>query len=421
MADGFSSGFRRAKFLLAWNILKFFPGGYRTPAKLAQRVLVVPPDPWDLTGSRGDEAMIQAVIDKFSAAMPHRLHLGIVVATERAAAAARGLGVEPLLVWGAFMPTSRAILKFNADAAVVIGADCMDGFYSPETSSRLVATADILARRGVPVAFTGFSFNDKPSPFVVRAFNQLASAVQVNLRDPVSLGRFQRATRCPAHLVADVAFLLNPAVDSERLSTVKTWVAQQRAAGAPVIAFNVHPHLVKGGSPQDLQALIGASSRALARVLAETQVSVLLLAHDYRERDGDGNCLGGIYEALRESYGPRVLYPAGPYSASELKEIASLMDGVITGRMHLAIASLGMGVPVSAFAYQGKFNGLLKHFNYPENMQISAADALSEDKVHALITRFLQSLAELTVVTQTALPAVKKLSLNNLRAFLAPQ
>jgi len=35
---------------------------------------------------------------------------------------------------------------------------------------------------------------------------------------------------------------------------------------------------------------------------------------------------------------------------------------VITGRMHLAIAALGMGTPVICLTYQDKFDGLMEYF-----------------------------------------------------------
>lgn len=367
--------------------------------------------------------MIQAVRDKLTGALPG-VRIGVVVANDKAAEAARGLGIDPLIVWDAgFLRASRAILKFAPDVAVVIGADCMDGYYSPEVSARLIATADLIASRGCPVTFTGFSFNDKPHPFVVRAFDRLSGKVAVNLRDPVSFERFQRASRHPAQLVADAAFMLIPDASTSGVRAIASWVEAQRAAGHRVVGFNVHPTLFKGANAADVARLVESAIAALQRVLAETDIRLLLLAHDYRERDGDDRCLGGIFRGLQAGHSSRIHYPAGPFSAAELKGIASLVDGVVTGRMHLGVASLGAGVPVASITYQGKFKGLMQHFSYPDDMQISGDEAKQPDLLYGLVMRFVAALPELQAIARKALPGVKERSLDNLRPLLpsAPQ
>src|SRR5574344_391976 len=55
-------------------------------------------------------------------------------------------------------------------------------------------------------------------------------------------------------------------------------------------------------------------------------------------------------------------------SAPELKALCGHLDCLFTSRMHLAIAALGRGKPVAAFAYQGKFTGLFRHFDLPEDL-----------------------------------------------------
>ena len=46
-----------------------------------------------------------------------------------------------------------------------------------------------------------------------------------------------------------------------------------------------------------------------------------------------------------------------------MKGLVGLVDFAVTGRMHLAIAALGMEVPVVALAYQGKFDGMMQRFD----------------------------------------------------------
>lgn len=378
-------------------------------------VIIFPPDPWELTGSRGDEAMIRAVIEQASLTTKR---IAVVVATDRAFHAAQQLDVQPLKIWGDLKSTTKAVLEFKPKSAVLIGADCMDGYYSPMTSAQLVATADIMARYGVSVGFTGFSFNDKPNSFVIRSFHYLSEQVTVRLRDPVSLQRFKNASHHSAHLVADAAFMMGENSDSERLAETATWLNQRRIAGSTIIAFNIHPHLLKDRSKENIGKLVESASTALKQLLSTSTVSVLLMAHDFRTKDADNHCLEGIGHIL-SIFGDRVYYPTFPLSAPELKALAGMVDGVITGRMHLAIASLGMGVPICAIAYQGKFKGLLQHFGYPDDMQISATDALEPEKLFNLMNGFINNLPDLKLKTSAALPIIKKLSAENFN-HLAP-
>ena len=54
-------------------------------------------------------------------------------------------------------------------------------------------------------------------------------------------------------------------------------------------------------------------------------------------------------------------------SARQVKAISGHCDLILSGRMHLAIASLGQGVPVVCLTYQDKFEGLMEHFGLKGN------------------------------------------------------
>ena len=57
----------------------------------------------------------------------------------------------------------------------------------------------------------------------------------------------------------------------------------------------------------------------------------------------------------------RVEVLSPPFSAWDVKGLCAHLDGVLTGRMHLAIAALGTGTPPLSVAYRGKFEGLMRH------------------------------------------------------------
>lgn len=359
--------------------------------------------------------MIQAVIDDLGAQSQsqEKINVAVVTATTIADDYAKAISTKPLLVWRqGFLECIRVMRDFKPDLVVVVGADCIDGHYNPETSSRLIATADIFARSGIPVTFTGFSFNDTPHSRVVDCLGKISREVRINLRDAVSLERFRRVCSAEAHLVADMAFMLKPADEkSDVLVDVKKWIDAQRVVSDDaIIAFNIHPMLFKNISEKKLDELNVATVGALRKILNNHKIKILLLAHDYRQNDGDGRCLKMINSFLKDEFHDRVTYPTTEFTAAQLKRIVGWMDGVVTGRMHLAIGSLGMGVPVATITYQGKFAGLMKHFEYPIDLQISADDAMHPENTVALLDRFLTQLPQLRRKVVDILPSVKDLS-----------
>ncbi len=86
--------------------------------------------------------------------------------------------------------------------------------------------------------------------------------------------------------------------------------------------------------------------------------------------------------------------------------------------MHLAIASLGMGMLVAAFTYQDKFFGLFDHFGLPHSLLLSLAEAVSSDALADVLSRFIAELPALRGSIGMALPHVKEASMRNLRGLL---
>ncbi|KQP43196.1 hypothetical protein ASF44_06410 [Pseudorhodoferax sp. Leaf274] len=200
------------------------------------------------------------------------------------------------------------------------------------------------------------------------------------------------------------------------------WADRQRAAGMIVLGFNLHPMLITKATPAQVEGLVASAIEALRQVIRAKRVALLLLSHDYRGEEGDDACLGPIAKALQEELGERQMYSTRQYSASELKAMAGAADGVVTGRMHLAIATLGTGKPVAAMTYQDKFQGLFAHFNYPERFLLPPADAVDPQKLASLINDFIDRLPALTGQVNAQLPSVKKASELNMQQLTgAPQ
>jgi polysaccharide pyruvyl transferase WcaK-like protein len=90
---------------------------------------------------------------------------------------------------------------------------------------------------------------------------------------------------------------------------------------------------------------------------------------------------------------------------------------VVTGRMHLAIGSLGAGVPVMCIVYQGKFEGLMSHFDLPSDALISVAELADISSATAKIVSFIDRTDALKEQVSARLPSVLEHSRRNFAVF----
>ncbi len=308
------------------------------PSSPVARLLILPSDPWSLVGSNGDEAMMQAVAQRFRRRLPS-LVVGALTATPQASRAAEQLGFVPVHAWSRWPArTDRAIVAFEPDAVVLLGADVMDGYYNPVFTTRVLLMADAAARRGTRVTILGFSFNDRPNPHLRPVFDGLSPSIAINVRDETSLRRFRAFSTAPSRLVADVAFLLEQDASTDSVNSVQAWVTRRRATGDVVLGFNLHPMLIKGATQQHVDRLVTIAASALEGLAEKRSVSVILIPHDDRKASGGSMCLTPIHQALESRLGERLMLLVGRHKAAELKAVAGATDGVVTGRMHLAVA-----------------------------------------------------------------------------------
>ena len=229
--------------------------------------------------------------------------------------------------------------------------------------------------------------------------------------------------RCEPRLVADAAFMLKPAPLTAELEPITRWIGNQRANGRLLIGVNYNRQVLPETRAQDRTRLFESYCLAI-QDLAERDpsLSFLLIPHDYRGKDSDLAQSERLYERLRASMGARVAYVPGRQTPGRLKAIASRMDMVLTGRMHLAIASLGSAVPVAGVSYQGKFEGLMDHFGI-KNVLIDPEVALDPAALGALVRSVMDRRAEIRDQIQRAFPFLSRMPLENLpwRARLNPE
>ena len=341
---------------LSWMMLRWLAPLLRWRGAEPSLVLV-PCDPWTVIGSRGDEAMIYAVLQNYRKRYPNGK---ITVVTANASAAnsedcqrmQRDFDLAYVHAWRPRLQIwniVKVIRRARATEVFVLGADCMDGHYSPSTSTILFAVADLACRLGLKTRLTGFSWNEHPHPRAVAAAKKTTAKLEILVRDPDSFDRF-RTVLPRARLVADTAFCLEP-LFTDRVRAVLAQMESDRVAGRYVLGVNLNPML---------KVDVASVAQALN---AQANIAVYLIPHDYRS-GGDLVELGKLDPLLMVPH--RLL--ADIYSAAELKALTSGLDALFTSRMHLGIAALGMGKPIAAFVYQGKFSGLFEHFGLSKDM-----------------------------------------------------
>lgn len=379
-------------------------------------------------GSIGDEAMLMA------AASTARNH-GIASAT----LVSYGTGEPwPLLpgydrvldlsgrflsdFWGTCPDWLDALV--DATHFLIIGADIMDGHYSPNECRRRVVMAHLAEAAGVRTTILGFSFNDSPHPLAVDALNSLPTTIKINARDPISMERLSRALTRPVDLSADIAFQLVPAERSDLVDSIAPWIAQHQASGRLVIGINANFLAASatlrrdGGRP-----LIDAYAAELARYAADgPEVAFLFVPHDYRSVSGlpsDQQVAESIVDALPEAVRQQTRVVPAPARAPEIKALAAQLDLVVTGRMHLAIAAIGGGTPAGGVVYQDKFEGLYRHLDLPPLCFDPAR--LSEPGAFAgFLAHLVEHRHEFAATIQTSLPRVHALADGNLAASHPP-
>lgn len=373
------------------NALKCF-----TPPNKSKRVLICPPT---TPGSIGDEAMVQALVQKLIA---RGLTADLLVISEDEDWS-HIEGLSGFVALPRFTKNQAYLAQFNQYSHLyLIGADCLDGYYDVDTSLWLLwlcYAASLVCNR---VTIVGFSFNKSPSPELKLPFDMLNRPnIRVNNRDPLSYERFKKFTSTPNHLTADAAFLLEPADG-------RTNKYARRAIG-----FNASPHSLHGAAT--FKEAVEHFSAELATVLRENKdLDIVLIPHDFRGPESDSVMLAAIAKKLNSNRVHLAHYGQRP--AREIKQLVRRLDFVITGRMHLAIACLGSGVPVLSVAYQDKSEGLLKHFGLkPEELLVGPEEIMKEGTISRIVAFMSKRAPELKKQIADKLPHVLALSEANLQ------
>ncbi len=311
----------------------------------------------------------------------------------------------------------RAFIALAREATHVfcVGADVLDGFYAPAIPQLLARLCAIAATLGCKTTIIGFSFNQKPLPESIAALQRLPATVRFCCRDAMSQERFQSLVQRPATLVADAAFLLQPTLDGENLGPTLDWIASQRQRGRSILGINLNPI-----TAQHLN--LDAAAFAAHYVTLVTQlfdrlgsVSVLFIPHDVRDAVNDvtlaHQVCQGLAMALPERQ-PDCHVAPETLMAYQAKGLCGEIDLLVTGRMHMAIAALGQGCPPIGITYQGKFEGLYRHFGL-QGLTLSPEQAFPAQQLAPLVVETWPQLAMLRQQIRQGLAPILSLAAAN--------
>lgn len=398
-----------------WRQFKVKIRGNRSKA---ESLVIVPCDPESIGGSRGDEAMIVATIQFYTSLNP-TLPIYIVSADNAGNEYISSLpytNIKPLKCWYGAYPLEKlynTILSVQPKDVCILGADCMDGFYSPYISLMLLAIHDLFSQtQNVKSHLLAFSFNASPSWMMRYAFKKVNKQLAINLRDYVSHTRYEKMVG-NAGVLADAAFSLQYDEHFAGYDRMKEWCSKQRKECKKIVAFNLHPMLRQYNYSEEIVDDAKKVTKNLAVMMHRYKsVAIVLLPHDARKRISDNNMLSIVYDELKNEYADRLYYDAKVYHAAQLKGMCGLFDALISSRMHLAIAALGREVPVMAATYQGKFEGLFQHFGLSEEY-LMAPLAFCTDEFQYVLDKFFDNHNELHNIIKEALPKVLTLSKKN--------
>lgn len=314
--------------------------------------------------------------------------------------------------WGVRFRFCRMASRY--ERFIVLGTDVMDGYYGGRDSQQRIAVTEMAARAGVPTRIISFSFNSRPNPECVQLLKQLPASVRMFGRDPLSRQRLADFLQRPVELVADVAFMLEPSPETDKVQSVYRWVEGERHAGRAVIGVNANHILLEQVQGLTPERLVSAYAAALHEITQRyLTVSFLFVPHDIRGRVSDVMLAEAIYAAVPAEVRAHCMIIPTPCKPAEIKAMVAGLDFVLSGKMHLAIAALGQGVPVACIAYQDKFEGLFQHFEL-DGLTIQPQDVVEPGKLAEFFIEKYEQREPLASQVRRRLPAVRELSRQSL-------
>jgi polysaccharide pyruvyl transferase WcaK-like protein len=317
----------------------------------ATHVLIAPPG----AGNIGDQAMVEAFIAAADrpVAVVTRGAGDFVLPADLADRAS--LHPLPHLFYGQGAQHRADLSRLGellggAATVSIVGADIMDGVYVLRSSLRRSAIAAACAAGGIDTSVIGFSWNGAAPAAALEALRRAGAAgARLLLRDPASASRVRDAGVAGVVETADIVFTDDRCDDAAAVEIL-------RDVNGPFVLVNASGLIArKVDQVPEYETLV---SWLRARGL-----SVVLLPHVLRDTADDLTACRAVFDRVG---GDGVVLVDRALSPSAIRGLTARAALAVTGRMHLAIMSLAQGTPAITLATQGKVEGLMRLFEWPE-------------------------------------------------------
>lgn len=308
-------------------------------------------------GNIGDQAMLESFIqnvdglltiitsDSNSLAIPEE-HASRV-AVHEIKGLLSGLPVLRLSATCRFINLLRRAKSYS-----VVGADIMDGVYSPEQSIARMSSINCALTMGINSRILGFSWSPNAVASAKFGMQRLNNRAQIFARDPESLRRLKADGVTGSQPVTDTVFSFGTHESSPHIDQ---WVETQQSKNRKVAIFNASGLISR-------RIDLSQEYHEIVAFLVASNYSVILLPHVIRPGDDDSETIRSLSESC-SSFGNAIFEVCELLSPGQVKSLVSQVDLVVTGRMHLAVLALTAAVPTITFGTQGKVEGLYKLVN----------------------------------------------------------
>ncbi|RJG50641.1 polysaccharide pyruvyl transferase family protein [Motilimonas pumila] len=376
---------------------------------LKHKALVFAADPQNPLGSVGDQALYKGLLQLQKDADPTCQSINILCYRQPKHTMA---GLNFITVTDSWLGTViiAACIK-QCGSFYLLGADVVDGKYGTKFVCKAMGLLNFSAAIKCPAGITGFSFNSQPRWPIVKALKRLPAEVKLCVRDAASQQRLATFIKRPSTLVADLAFSIQPSQDLS--AEAEHWLQQCKKEEGLIVGLNINKHaFYKQLASLGEEGFLKQICQQLSQLAKQYPVSFALIAHDFKTDAGDTALLTQLQTQLEHDTDRPCIFFAEP-DPCQVKHLVAKLDFVISARMHLAIASLGVTTPVQVINYQDKFAGLLQHFNLPSSDLFEPEQVLSPHFLEQVGLMCQQHQAVRTHLQQ-ALPKVKRMCRDNL-------
>lgn len=310
----------------------------------------------------------------------------------------------PKLIYGGFFGNFFALLKLvklrnQMKSLSLIGADVMDGSYNLRASVNRLFLLQVMNSVNVPTRITGFSWSANPKQSPQSLIKNISGATRLLVRDPKSAHRLRAFGISEITECADLAFSDQ---SEDALNSISEWIDSDKGA---VVGINI------SGLGSAFNAQTQSQIDEYVRIVKHIKslgYRVLVIPHVFRAKDGD---LEVSRDLFRFACDDKDYLIREIFTPAQERNFIRKANFLITGRMHVAIIGLSVGVPAIALETMGKIEGLFemfdnKHYCIPRDVGFSTEVMIRIDELHQNHDQAVRKIEE-------HLPSIRALSYRN--------